>query len=223
MEPDDLRRKLEEARQRRLSREGCKDAPQDKIASAEDADIAQETTAPYRSIIDIQNDPVVWQTLISAYPELYVEKLPPLDSLVVEFLRRHDVTIKPVSSNTSPSRATNALMGAMGPLAIGMNMAITQQQKGAALQEWTSWKQWALSHPDWPAFKDSVEQKYMRACESQQRRFDEPEIQAFIASAYERVKVKKAKDNLNLVIITAAVLLVLVVIRVIVWIVSLIG
>lgn len=30
----------------------------------------------------------------------------------------------------------------------------------AARQEWTSWKQWALSHPDWPSFKTDAVAAY---------------------------------------------------------------
>jgi hypothetical protein len=31
-----------------------------------------------------------------------------------------------------------------------------------ALQEWTSWKQWALSHDDWPTFRDEWIAEYRR-------------------------------------------------------------
>ena len=35
-----------------------------------------------------------------------------------------------------------------------MNASLTGQQKSVAIQEWTSWKQWALGHPDWLKYKD---------------------------------------------------------------------
>lgn len=97
------------------------------------------------------------QRLFSDCPR--VEKLPSIDAIVCEFLRIHDVHVQPVSSNTSPSRATNAMMGAISPVALAANTAITQQQKGAALQEWTTWKQWALSHADFPAFKERIKER----------------------------------------------------------------
>jgi hypothetical protein len=99
--------------------------------------------------------------LSKKYPkEIALLPLPSLDEIVVEFLSRHDVFISPVSSKTGPGALTNAAMGAMGPGYLAANTHLTQQQKSAALQEWTSWKQWALSHKDFPDFKESVLQKY---------------------------------------------------------------
>ena len=85
-----------------------------------------------------------------------VENTPELDSIVCEFLKEHDVHVTPVASNIQPSRLTNAAMGAISPYAVAANTAVTQQQKAAALQEWTTWKQWALSHSDFPAFKEQA-------------------------------------------------------------------
>lgn len=86
-----------------------------------------------------------------------VESCPSLDDIISEYLKQHDVFIEPVSSNTQPTRATNALMGAVGgPMAAGMNQGLTTQAKSAALQEWTSWKQWALGQADFAAFKRQI-------------------------------------------------------------------
>lgn len=95
------------------------------------------------------------------YPaDVLLPPLPSLDEIVVEFLRRHDVSVSPVSSKTGPSPLANAAMGAMGPAYVAANTHLTQQQKSAALQEWTSWKQWALSHREFPEFKAEVNQRY---------------------------------------------------------------
>ena len=95
------------------------------------------------------------------YPaDLHLPPLPSLDEIVVEFLRRHDVDVSPVSSKTGPSPLANAAMGAMGPTYVAVNTHLTQQQKSAALQEWTSWKQWALSHREFPEFKADVSRRY---------------------------------------------------------------
>jgi len=54
-----------------------------------------------------------------------------------------------------PSNSTNALMGLAGGSAlVFMNASLTGQQKSVTTQEWISWKQWAMGHPDWPSYKD---------------------------------------------------------------------
>jgi len=81
-----------------------------------------------------------------------------LDAVISGFLRKHDVFVTPVGSNISSSRVMSGVMGGLGgPLAVGMNQALTAQVKGAALQEWTSWKQWALSHQDFKEYKQNAE------------------------------------------------------------------
>jgi hypothetical protein len=74
------------------------------------------------------------------------------DDLIVEFLAQHGVEAKPPASN---SAAKNAFMGAAvgaNPLVGGMLHIANNQLKGGAQSEWILWKQWALSHADWPAF-----------------------------------------------------------------------
>lgn len=115
-----------------------------------------------------------------------VENTPELDSIVCEFLKEHDVHVAPVASNIQPSRLTNAAMGAISPYAVAANTAVTQQQKAAALQEWTTWKQWALSHSDFPAFK---EQAIERARTSEARQ------QQWIKNNEERIKKAAAQEQ----------------------------
>jgi hypothetical protein len=78
-----------------------------------------------------------------------------IDWIIVDFLKLHNVDIVPATSNIEPSKLTNAVMGlAGGPVATFMNASLTGQQKSVAIQEWTSWKQWSLGHPDWAGYKD---------------------------------------------------------------------
>ncbi len=118
------------------------------------------------------------------HPEAWVEPMPSIDEIVIEFLRLHEINVKPVSSNTSPSRMTNAAMGAMGPGYLAVNTHLTQQAKAAALQEWISWKQWALSHKDFLVFKEEIRQRYFE----RKRKSD-----AFIASNREQLKIELEK------------------------------
>ena len=93
------------------------------------------------------------EAIFEAFPNLRPATVE-IDQLVVEFLKQHDVHLAPVNTkNVSSNRLTNAAMGAISPEAVYMNADITQQQKIAAAQEWTSWKQWALSHRNWSNFK----------------------------------------------------------------------
>jgi len=78
-----------------------------------------------------------------------------LDVIVVEFLKLYDVEARP-PKNTS--RRDGVIAGAITGIAradVGGDAFLIQgQAKQTQLQEWTSWKQWALiSHNDFPEFK----------------------------------------------------------------------
>jgi hypothetical protein len=120
------------------------------------------------------------QVLMRKYSDqLFVPPLPSADEMVAEFCRQHDVDVTPVGSGLGPSPISNAVMGAFGPGYVAVNTHLTQQQKAAALQEWTSWKQWALSHQDYPAFKRLVTERYQRRRE---------EIDTFIRENHELLR-----------------------------------
>jgi hypothetical protein len=65
------------------------------------------------------------------------------------------------------SRGEAAVMGAafglVNPVAwdtLATGSQMKQDARIAARQEWTSWKQWALSHADWPSFKTDAVAAY---------------------------------------------------------------
>ncbi len=123
-------------------------------------------------------DKRVWAGLLSRYPELRFDPQPTIDAMVVGFLRQHDVFVAPVGSNINASPVMSGVMGGLGgPMAVGMNQALTAQVKGAALQEWTSWKQWTLSHSDWPEFKAKFDSEYQSSIDRVNLRLSEPDIQ----------------------------------------------
>ena len=49
--------------------------------------------------------------------------------------------------------------GLGGPTAVGIDSGLRNQAKNAAVQEWTQWKQWALNHKDFPAFREKIQSK----------------------------------------------------------------
>ena len=82
---------------------------------------------------------------------------PSLDSIVVEFLERYEVYVKPASSaqgRSAGDRLSDGMVGGLaGPAAVAANQGLRGQQKNTAVQEWTQWKQWALDHKDFEALR----------------------------------------------------------------------
>jgi hypothetical protein len=76
------------------------------------------------------------------------------DRIVYAFLRLHDVDVAPPSGSMQLGPGARAFYGAAGPGAYAAAEHLHNQRKAVEIQEWTSWKQWALSHKDWQDFKD---------------------------------------------------------------------
>ncbi len=90
------------------------------------------------------------------FPELVIQALPSIDDLVILFLAEHDVHVTPPGGrNVAGDAFRGAITGAMGAEVGGLMHIEKNQRATAKQQEWTSWKQWALSHADWKAFKQS--------------------------------------------------------------------
>ncbi|MFQ6539752.1 MULTISPECIES: hypothetical protein [Aphanothece] len=89
-----------------------------------------------------------------------IEPIPTIDQMVAEFLRQHDVHVLPPACNRTGDALAGAFFGAAGPAAAFGGAHLRNQEKIAALQEWTSWKQWALSHAEWPDFKHEITRRY---------------------------------------------------------------
>ncbi len=75
-----------------------------------------------------------------------------IDATVSEYLETKGVTCSPPSAKTTREKLTEGLITGLNPLMGAANFAINQHGAGAKAQEWTSWKQWALSQPDWPSY-----------------------------------------------------------------------
>ena len=93
-----------------------------------------------------------------AWPEFKALGVQPsLDSIVVEFLERYEVYVKPASSaqgRSAGDRLSDGMVGGLaGPAAVAANQGLRGQQQSTAVQEWTQWKQWALDHKNVEAFR----------------------------------------------------------------------
>ena len=85
-----------------------------------------------------------------------------LDQIIIEFLKKYEVYVKPVTSQTK-KLGESAMAGAITGLAgadVGADaFQISGQNKQTQVQEWTQWKQWALDHKDFEAFKNEMNTK----------------------------------------------------------------
>ena len=138
------------------------------------------------------------------HPDLVEQEVPPLDWVVVQFLEEHDVQAKPVSMGdprTGGQRAADALVGGLaGPFAVAMQTGLRGQEKAVAAQEWTSWKQWALSHADFPAFKEKHIGAAQMHNEEVERRLTDPAFveewkARFADQGMDEVALARARTN----------------------------
>ena len=85
-----------------------------------------------------------------------------LDQIIIEFLKKYEVFVKPVTSQTKKlgeSAVAGAIAGAVGPDVAGDAFIVSGQNKQTQVQEWTQWKQWALDHKDFEAFRNEMNSK----------------------------------------------------------------
>ena len=120
-----------------------------------------------------------------------VQRPPSIDEVVCEYLRKHEVNITPISSDLQPSRLTNAAMGAMGAGYLAANTHLTVQERSAKLQEWTSWKQWALSQPVFQDFKKNLLEQSNTSQQRQDEWLLKNQAKIQVATAEQRLKEKQ--------------------------------
>ena len=148
-----------------------------------------------------------WCVIHNNFPELRKRRKPPLDDFIVEFLRRYDVFVTPITSGTrdrrqGPGIVTGAIAGAFGPdvvgdayLIAGQQNMISGQKKQTAVQEWSRWKQWALDHPDFNDFVDSYIEKANRHNERVEELLFTEEVQRDIIEVLKEANEKRAKKK----------------------------
>ena len=89
-------------------------------------------------------------------PELKLLVIPSLDAVIVEFLKRFEVFVQPITSGTKnygEAAVAGAITGMAGADVGGDAFMISGQNKQTKVQEWTQWKQWALDHKDFESFR----------------------------------------------------------------------
>ena len=94
--------------------------------------------------------------ILEKKPELKVKPVPNLDDVIVEFLKRYEVFVTPMTTGSSKFKrdiTAGAITGLAGADVGGEAFIISGQNKQTKVQEWTQWKQWALDHKDFEAFR----------------------------------------------------------------------
>ena len=122
-------------------------------------------------------------------PELRLEPKLTLDEIIYAFLEKFEVYVKRITTKTrhiAKSAAAGAITEMYGADVGGDAFLIQGQKRQTAIQEWTKWKQWALSHPDFLDYKQEILFRYEdRAYESQE----------IIKTPEMKEKLKNAKNN----------------------------
>ena len=125
-------------------------------------------------------------------PELQKVPIVGLDEIVVEFLKLHDVNVSPPKKKSGLKEgAKAAAIGAVAGLDFAGDAIIIEGQKDQTIkQEWTSWKQWALSHKDFPEFKT----KFNSEAEAKNRKIDKALADPIFIEKWETY-FKKAREE----------------------------
>jgi len=125
-------------------------------------------------------------------PELQKVPIVGLDEIVIEFLKLHDVNVSPPKKKSGRNEgAKAAVIGIVAGLDFAGDSIIIEGQKDQTIkQEWTSWKQWALSHKDFPEFKT----KFNSEAEAKNKKIDEILSEPAFIEKWEAY-FKKARDE----------------------------
>ena len=92
----------------------------------------------------------------SRKPEFIPKPVPSLDAVIVEFLLKYEVYVTPPKNSKAKDEGiAGAVAGGLlaGPDLAGDALLIRGQKQQTNIQEWTQWKQWALDHKDFEAFR----------------------------------------------------------------------
>jgi len=131
-------------------------------------------------------------------PELGFKEVPSLDSVIVEFLRKYEVFVVPPNKKDLLGGAITGAVTGMAGADVGGDMAMIQgQNKQTKMQEWTSWKQWALDHKDFESIKlekfDNPKAHNLKVLES----LKDPKVQKElepIMEEYKKIKELERKE-----------------------------
>ena len=129
-------------------------------------------------------------------PELRLEPKPTLDEIICAFLEKFEVCVKPITTKTrniAGSAAAGAIAATYGADVGGDAFIIQGQKRQTAIQEWTKWKQWALSHPDFLDYKQEILFRYEDRAYEIKQLIKTPEMKERIAECKKQFHKEKKK------------------------------
>ena len=136
----------------------------------------------------------------SEKPEFRRKPIPSLDAVIVEFLKKYEVYVQPVSSgtrNTAENAVSGAITGMFGADVGGDAFMISGQNKQTKVQEWTQWKQWALDHKDFEAFRVEQIDKAREHNENLPSKLKDPIIQKQLEPLIEQFRERGSIQSEN--------------------------
>ena len=111
-------------------------------------------------------------------PDLIQKPEPTLNDAIVAFLKKYEVYVNPPKGNSAIDGAITGAVTGMAGADVGGDMAMIQgQNKQTKLQEWTSWKQWALDHKDFPKFQTDFFNEVDEYNKNIDKKLEDPEVQ----------------------------------------------
>ena len=148
--------------------------------------------------------------ILRDHPELKKVPVMPVDQIVVEFLKLHDVAARPPKNTSRRDGAiAGAITGAFGADVGGDAFLIQGQKTQTQQQEWTSWKQWALSHKDYPEFKNKLTGEATTKNKIIDEKLCEPEFVKKWESFFKESAVKEAERKTKANILRGRAMLVI--------------
>jgi len=136
--------------------------------------------------------------ILEKKPELKIKPVPSLDDVIVEFLKRYEVFVTPMTTGSSKFKrdiAAGAITGLAGADVGGEAFIISGQNKQTKVQEWTQWKQWALDHKDFEAFRVEMIDKPKAHNTTIEEKLNDPIIRKEFEPIFEEWRRKEEEDE----------------------------
>ena len=113
------------------------------------------------------------------------------DNAIYDFLISKGIEVeKPKSSKDLKGRVIDGAITGLNPLVGAANIGLKAIGGNAKQQEWTTWKQWALSHEEWNGFWSEKKAYYLDQEKKRIEVLEEKEKEKRIAKEKSRKREK---------------------------------
>ena len=132
--------------------------------------------------------------ILDKYPKYRKKNQLSLNDAIVAFLKKYEVYVTPPKNYSALDGAITGAVTGMAGADVGGDMAMIQgQSKQTKLQEWTSWKQWALDHKEFPKFQTEFFNVVDAYNKNIDKELNDPEVQKkldkLISADRERINI----------------------------------